>query len=415
MRVFRQLPSTFLGVLLGCYVTAAAGAEIIEVETRQTPITAVIGGVVIPFAEVTLTAQTSGRVEFIAGVEGDKFDKGAVLARIDNSELMAQRHQAVAQLAQADAGLRNAFARYNLELVAPQRKSPAGGMGGMGMSGMGMPALFDQVFTRHMGDAMGYGDPGLERQTDLYNQASLVNQAQAQVAAAHSSIAQIDAQLSDTASIAAFDGVILNQQAEVGDTVQPGQPLITFGHTKYLRIEAEVPVGLVRYLKVGSEVPGFVDIANDRIQTRVAQIFPLADPDRHTVTVKFDLPLGVEATPGMYAEVILPAAPPDEAPKAIVIPRSAVVQVGSLPGVLVVENGTSKLRTVRLGTQAGSDQVEVLSGLKPGDQIINNPPPGANSGWMPPKEQAPKEKGENKAEPTSEDQAKSKSGDQDKP
>jgi hypothetical protein len=57
----------------------------------------------------------------------------------------------------------------------------------------------------------------------------------------------------------------------------------------------------------------------------------------------------------------------------------------SLPGVLVVkEDNTSELRMVRLGSeQNGGTKVSIISGLNPGDKIIDNPPVGVTSGWMP--------------------------------
>ena len=83
----------------------------------------------------------------------------------------------------------------------------------------------------------------------------------------------------------------------------------------------------------------------------------------------------------MYAEVRLPSSKGDDT--RVVIPRSALLTGRSLPSVLVVEDNTSQLRLVRLGTELGNNKVEVVSGLKPGARIINNPPASAVSGWMP--------------------------------
>jgi multidrug efflux pump subunit AcrA (membrane-fusion protein) len=51
--------------------------------------------------------------------------------------------------------------------------------------------------------------------------------------------------------------------------------------------------------------------------------------------------------------------------------------------VLVVDDrGRSSMRVVRLGSRQG-DKIVVLSGLSAGDRIIDSPPAGASSGWMP--------------------------------
>ncbi len=77
-----------------------------------------------------------------------------------------------------------------------------------------------------------------------------------------------------------------------------------------------------------------LDLNNRQVPVRVAQIFPMADAQRHTVKVKFDLPQGV-SEPGMYAKVLLPDfnAPARSSP---VIPTTAIRYNGSLPGVYVV-------------------------------------------------------------------------------
>jgi hypothetical protein len=115
----------------------------------------------------------------------------------------------------------------------------------------------------------------------------------------------------------------------------------------------------------------------------VAQIFPLADPERHTVRVKFDLPTGAPAAPGMYAEVMIPDV---NAPvrQVLVIPVSAIVQRGSLPMVYVErENGKRELRIVRLGEYVDPYHVTVLSGLKAGDFVVASSEQ-SGTGWNPP-------------------------------
>ena len=79
-----------------------------------------LGGTVIPYKEVTLAAQLPGRVKFLAGIEGDAFEKGSVLVSLDDSELLAKRNSALAQWANAESQLRAAGVRYSRELWSPQ-------------------------------------------------------------------------------------------------------------------------------------------------------------------------------------------------------------------------------------------------------------------------------------------------------
>ena len=164
----------------------------------------------------------------------------------------------------------------------------------------------------------------------------------------------------------------MKKMVEIGDTVQPGQPLIIFSYSKFLRIQAEVPARLMPGLKKGMVVPAKLDVGNTEIKARVAQISPIADSKQHTVTVKFDLPEGVPGGPGMYAEVMIPDV--NVSGQALpVIPKSAITQRGSLPSVRVLdENNVPKMRLIRTGVDVGVDSIVVLSGLKPGEKIVTS-------------------------------------------
>lgn len=193
-------------------------------------------------------------------------------------------------------------------------------------------------------------------------------------------IQQIDAKLRDARSIAPFDGVIMKKFVEAGDTVQPGQPLIKFADIEYLQVEIDIPARLRPGLKEGVMLQGQLDMDNRVVPVRVAQIFPMADAQRHTVKVKFDLPQGVSA-PGMYAKVLIPdmMAPTKNNP---IIPTAAIRYNGSLPGVYVRSaDGTNQLRLIRLGEQLPGGFTAVLSGLQPGEQVLHNPSAGMTQEW----------------------------------
>jgi len=358
--------------------SAAAGAQIVTVEASTTAGAVTLGGTVVAFKEVTLTAQIPGRIEFIAGTEGDAFKAEDILVAIDDDDLLAKRRSAVAQYNNAQAAISNARVQYDRELWSPQSRSISRS------GGMGMPNMFDQMFTQPFSNMMPGkygGDRYVDRQADLYGYGTQLTQAKNQQLQAKSAIDEIDARLRDARSFAPFDGVIIRKLVEEGDTVQPGQPLIEFADLTYLQVEVDVPMRLMSGLKKGMLIPVKIDVGNIRVDARVAQIFPSADAVRHTVTVKFDLPLDVPGGPGMYAEVMIPdtSAQISDVP---VIPDSAVLWRGSLPAVYIATgNGKTELRLIRLGEYVSGDRVTVLSGLKVGERIYAAPPAGASSGW----------------------------------
>lgn len=361
--------------------TAVAGEPYV---IQQSPVgtTVILGGTVVPYKEITLAAQLPGRVEMIAGEEGSPFSKDTVLIALDDSELLAKRRAAFAEMMNADAVLRNASVQYSRELYSPN--SPDG-MKTPG--GMALPNLFDQFFSKPASDILGQSDHKLDRQAELFTYGTQIEQARNALLRAQSQIEQIDAKLRDARGKAPFDGVITRKKVEVGDTVQPGQPLLEFADIQYLQIRVEVPARLVQGLKVGMFVWAKLDAINARVKVRVAQIFPIADPQRHTITTKFDLPLGTHTNPGQYAQVELfdTTAQIQSTP---VIPRAALVWRGSLPGVYVLHgNGGEQrreLRLIRLGNAIDQHMVSVLSGVKVGETIELNPAPGTTSGMVQP-------------------------------
>jgi multidrug efflux pump subunit AcrA (membrane-fusion protein) len=372
----------FISALCLAVAMPAANAwRIIEIEQQHVGTSSVLGGTVIPYKEVVLNAQMPGRVTLISGSEGDSFSKSALLVSLDDDDLQAKRQAVLSRIYGADSALRNARAQYNRELWSPASRDAT-----RQATGMGVPSMFDSMFTRNFATMFDAGEPGLNRQTDLIAQGAGMSQAYAGFLEAQAGLAELDAKIRDTKSMAPFDGVITDKLVEVGDTVQPGQPLLKFAHIKYLRVKVDVPVRLVRNLKLKQMVPVRLDGSNEDVMARVSRIYPVADSSRHTVKVKLDLPTDVVAGPGMYARIKIPTAGADQTPAMPVIPETAIIQRGSLPSVFIVNSeGVAEMRIVRTGTITDKGMVVISSGLSGKERIIDNPPPGIASGWQPKK------------------------------
>lgn len=354
--------------------TLASGesGETFVVQQAQGAPTVSLGGTVVPYKEVTLAAQLPGRVTFIAGREGDSFEPDKLLVAIGDEELVAKRRALLAQMAAADAQLRNAGVQYSRELYSPQSRTAPGGMG--------LPNLFDQMFTRPMESFVGERNQSAERSADIFASGIQIQEAQSAMMRLQAELQALDSKIRDARGIAPFAGVIVKKHVEVGDTVQPGQPLLNFADIEYLQVEVDVPARLRTGLSEGQMVQAEIEPGNQRAPVRVAQIFPMADPQRHTIKIKFDVPQGV-SEPGMYAKVLVPdeSAPARSNP---VIPLSAVRYNGSLPGVYVVnEQGEPQLRLIRVGEELSGGFVTALSGLRAGERVLANPGPQISAGW----------------------------------
>jgi RND family efflux transporter MFP subunit len=236
------------------------------------------------------------------------------------------------------------------------------------------------MFTGPAESFVGERDRTAERSADLFASGIQIQEAQNVMLRLQAELQALDSKIRDARSIAPFDGVIVRKLVEVGDTIQPGQPMLNYADVEYLQVEVDVPARLRPGLRDGMMVQAEIDPDNRRVPVRVAQIFPMADPQRHTVKIKFDLPQGV-SEPGMYAKVLVPDlnAPARANP---VIPSSAVRYNGSLPGVYVVsERGEPQLRLIRVGEEMTAGMLTVLSGLRAGERVLTNPGPRVTAGW----------------------------------
>lgn len=361
--LLRKLLFTGVTAFLTCLsAQVSAGDSFITVSTMSIGASVSLGGTVVPFKAVTLSAQLPGRIESIGGEEGDRFEEGADLIAINIDDLQAKRRAAWANLANAEAALRNAGVQYSREWVSPYGGEANDAMGGMGS--------MMRNFTNPMQGMFGSGSPGYERHADLYQYGTRVEQARTQLVTARSNIEEIDSRIRDAKSLAPFNGVITRKYVEVGDTVQPGQPLIEYADISKLQIKVEVPARLMPGVKKGDIVDALLDVGNIKIKARVNQIFPIADADRHTVTVKLDLPPGAPGSAGMYAEVVLNDINA-EVREMPVVPKSALIWRGSLPGVYIMNDQNKReLRLVRIGEDVKDDQVTILSGLRAGERLV---------------------------------------------
>lgn len=361
---------------LGLFATSVLySAEIISVDGTSSYATSTLGSSVIPKKQVSLAAQIPGRVLSLNGNVGTAFKKGDVIAEIDSTALIAKRNSVIAQISTAQSNLYNARVQYQRELTSPRRDDISA------MPGFGFPAMMDKIVTRPMADMMGQTDTDMNKHADLVNSQTAVSQASFALQQAMAQLQQIDSSLRDAKTIAPFDGIILKKMAEVGDTVQPGQPLLAFGYVNEMQLQADVPSGLVMGLQLGKTVAAKI-AGKASVKATVAEIYPMADPERHTVVVKFGLPAQTKAQPGMYAEVMVPLESHKQS-SSVTIPKSALLKGRSLPSVLVIDGESSVLRLIRLGAELGGGKLEVVSGLKLGDKIIDNPPSGVTSGWLP--------------------------------
>lgn len=293
-----------------------------------------------------LASQAMGNLVEIRVHEGDRVQRGQVLAVIDDAqpraavdraqagELAAQQEVSAAgtDLALADATLKRYQTLYERKSVSPQE--------------------FDEVKAR-------------QQAARARRQMADAGQAQAKAAAA-----QAQTSLDYTRIRAPFDGVVTEKKADAGTLASPGMVLFTLEDVRRYRLEVTVNENDLRYVKLGQSVPVLIDALSDaEFNGKVVQIVPAVDPASRSFVVKIELPANAQLRSGLYGRAEFPRGER----QAIMIPRTAVIDRGQLQGVFVLDqNRIATLRYVTLGKPT-QEAVEVLAGLEGGEQLVARP------------------------------------------
>jgi len=292
-----------------------------------------VDGVVEAVKQSTVAAQISGRIVAINVDVGDRVKQGAVIVRIDEREVADAYAGSQAQIAQAQAALRNAQAIYERTRQ-----------------------LFSQKFV---------SQAALDKALADYKAA------QAQLEAAVALGSQAAAVKGYATVVAPYSGVVAQRHVELGEMVTPGKPLMTGFDPRDLRVVASIPQReLAAAKQSGAARVEFPALAKTLAGGSVT-FLPAADAQTHTTRVRVNLPQSVAgAYPGMFARVHFTTGRAQK----LVVPAAAVVRRSELTAVYVVSDGGAVgLRQIRLGEAAGEAGVEVLAGLSPGDRIALEP------------------------------------------
>lgn len=316
-------------MLFGVSVLAAEPLALAPVQYREVVQTYSVDGVVEATRQSTVSAQISGRVKAIFFDVGDRVSKGQILLKIDEREAEQALAGSRAQLSQAQAALQNARLNYERS-----------------------QELFKQKFI---------SQAALDKAKSDYEMAKA--QADASAAGAQqSALAQ-----SYTSVIAPYAGVVSARMVEMGEMVTVGKPLMTGFDPSQLRVIASVSQDRLKDIGARPQVTVEVPVLNRWVKAASVTVQPSADLRTHSTQVRIDLPANqANLYPGMFVRAHFVVGKENK----LLIPASAVVRRSEVVAVYVVdEQGTPRLRQVRLGEANAQNEIEVLAGLNIGDRV----------------------------------------------
>ncbi len=164
-------------------------------------------------------------------------------------------------------------------------------------------------------------------------------------------------------------GIVLEKKAVEGMRFTPGTSIFRIADLSTVWVIADVYERDLARVKVGQKVEVVIDAFPERkFEAKVTYLYPILNASTRTTPVRLELSNrdGL-LRPGMFAHVDL--ATGDTAPR-LAVPNAAVIDAGSRQVVLVaLGEGKFKPQLVKLGLR-GKDKVEILDGLKIGDQVV---------------------------------------------
>jgi RND family efflux transporter MFP subunit len=305
--------------------------RIMKIRNQDLPLVVDLVGRLAPNREVTLSAEVGGKIESYHADVGDKVQEGWPLIRINPKDYQLALKEAQANLAVAQTrldALEKTFRRA--EDLLPQK------------------AISMDAFEK----------------------------AEAEYKSAQASIAHIEVvidiakeRLNKTKINAPFNGLISIRTVEIGQTVGPGQPLMTLADLNTMRIR--VYLTEKDYMHLDPYDPVSINIeasAESSFKGRIDRIGIKADERTNTfdVEILIDNPdLTLKA--GMTARVRLTTT---VIRNTILIPQSTVLYRKDRKEVFVVgSDQRAEAREIELGRSEGF-QIQILKGLNPGDNLI---------------------------------------------
>jgi membrane fusion protein (multidrug efflux system) len=304
------------------------GATVVAVEVHDEPVHESASGTLAAAEQTTISSKILARIESVEVRAGTVVERGDVLVRLDRRDLEAR----VTEAAEAQ---RAAQARLDLartELARAEKLVAA--------------KVVSQQALDHARSQ--------ERVAAADVEAAEQRRADAEVASSYGEIRS------------PVNGRVVDRLAEPGDTAAPGAPLLRIYDPGTLRLEIPVRESLAVTLAPGESLRVGIDALGERLYGTIDEIVPFAEPGARTLLVKVRLPADPRLYAGMFGRVEIPAGER----KVVRVPQAAVSRVGQLEFAQVLGPAGPERRLVTTGPRDDAGQVEVLSGLASGEQLI---------------------------------------------
>lgn len=292
--------------------------------------TTIVGtGTVAAWREMPISSEANGlSIVEICADEGDKIQKGQVLARLNQSLILAQIDQHRAAVVETEASLANA--------LSDQKRAHA-------VTG------------------------GVISQQTIEQRETLVKTTTAKLASARAILEETKARLAQTEILAPSNAIVATRSATLGQVVQTGTELFRLIQDGRIEVNAVVPEADI-FKILPQQSARIVDPMGRVSYGSVRLVAPVIDAKTRLGTLRIALSADTELKPGMFVRVEIETG----GSAALTVPLKALVWRDGKAAVFTVsDDGTAILKTIIAGRKTSS-AVEVVQGLSAGERIVVN-------------------------------------------
>jgi RND family efflux transporter MFP subunit len=297
------------------------------VRVRKLPLFESAVGSIRAVHETSVGSKLLARVVAVNLKAGQPVKQGEVLVQLDDSDLQARLKQAQAAVKSAEAARDQAAAEEKRN--APLAKERV---------------ISQQEYERTL-HAMKSAEAELHRAEEI--------------------VKEVQATLDWATIRSPMDGLVIDKQVDVGDTVTPGKVLVTIFDPKRMQLVANVRESLALQLQPGQDIGVQVQGLDKQCSGTISEIVPEAQSASRAFQVKVTGPCPPGIYTGMFGRILIPLAEEE----ILVVPQKSIRNVGQLELVDVVDGDRVSRRAIRTGRKLDGE-VEILSGLREGEQVL---------------------------------------------
>ncbi len=363
-----------------------AGSTPVEVApVTSTTVHAVVTaeGVVYPIRQANVVGKISAPVQRFFVQRGDHVRTGQLLATLEDRDLVAAAQESKELYAQAAATYENTTAATMPDDLTRAKSDYQAAQENLDASQKvydSRVALFRQgaLAQKLVEDAkVALVQAQSQMQTakqhleslQTVGRSSQMKSADAQMLAAKAHYASSEAQVSYAEVRSPISGVVSDRPFNIGEIASAGSPLVSIVDISRIVVRANVPVEAASKVRVGrrAQITG----AGVTLQGKVTVVSPAVDPSATTIQIWVEAANPQETLKlGTTVQVAIETS---DIPDATVVPTAALLssEDGGQQVMVAGSDSLAHLRKVEVGVRT-PDAVQILSGVKPGEQVITS-------------------------------------------